>query len=223
MEAAFLALADQGGNGRLREDGPRLTGALERYLLLLHDGPLAEAGRLDALNTLKQALLQADRLRLDLWGDETDGLRPPYPEGLQLLADFAKRQYHVLVNGVNACGIVFQWKDKVLFPGDAPPAVISFLKENGRFHPRYQLVKLPHHGTGRYFSPALPARYSCGVVFNRVGELRGVVLSSPLRVKPRAGRGPAAQPNGRPKNYQHSGCCHPACISVTDEQQLIPL
>ena len=51
-------------------------------------------------------------------------------------------------------------------------------------------------GDDKHFSPALPARYCCGVVFNRVGELRGVVLSSPLRVKPRAGLGPAAQPNG---------------------------
>ena len=51
-------------------------------------------------------------------------------------------------------------------------------------------------GDDKHFSLALPARYSCGVVFNCVGELRGVVLSSPLRVKPRAGLGPTAQPNG---------------------------
>lgn len=226
MEAAFLALADQGGNGRLLEDGPRLTGALERYLLLLHDGPLAEAGRLDALDTLEAALRQADRLRLDLWGDETDGLRPPYPEDLQPLADFARQQYHVLVNGVNACGIIFQWKDKVLFPGDAPPAVISFLKEKGRFQPRYQLVKLPHHGTRRYFSPALPPaeRY----IISNGGYSRRAVGKEVLEDLAPAGctflctdahRGPRKYC----KYFREEGHCHPACVPITDRQQVIPL
>ena len=48
-------------------------------------------------------------------------------------------------------------------------------------------------GDDKRFSPALPARYDCGVVFNRVGKLCGVVLGSPLRVKPRARFGAAAK------------------------------
>ena len=51
-------------------------------------------------------------------------------------------------------------------------------------------------GDDKRFSPALPARYGCSVVFDRVGEFRGVVLSCPLRVKPRTGFGAAAQTEG---------------------------
>ena len=150
--AKAFSVLDSGLNPTFEQ----MSGALERYLLLLHDGPLAEGARLEALETLKAIQAQADGLRRTLWGDEAEGLRPPCPAPLQALADFARQQYHVLVNGVNACGIIFQWKDKVLFPGDAPPAVISFLRDEGRFKDCYQIVKLPHHGTGRYFSPALP-------------------------------------------------------------------
>ena len=215
MRDAFSALANQSGNGRLLEDGPRLTGALERYLLLLHDGLLGEAGRRDA-----------DRLRLDVWGDERDGLRPPYPEDLQPLAHFARQQYHVLVKGVNACGIVFQWKDRILFPGDAPPAVISFLKDQGRFHAGYQVVKLPHHGTGRYFSPALPKaeRYiisNGGYSRRAVGRqvLEGLAPTGCAFLCTDAHQDPQKYCN----YYQEEGHCHPACIPITDRQQVIPL
>lgn len=89
MEAVFSALGRE-ISGELLEDGPLLTGALERYLLLLHDGPLAEGARREALETLKAARAQADGLRRALWGDETEGLRPPYPAHLQALADFSQ-------------------------------------------------------------------------------------------------------------------------------------
>lgn len=226
MESAFLALASQGRNGRLLEDGPRLTRALEDYLLLLHDGSFGETERPTALNDLEQALRQADRLRLDLWGDETDGLKPPYPEDLQPLADFARQQYHVLVKGVNACGIIFQWKDKVLFPGDAPPAVISFLEDREKFKPHYKLVKLPHHGTERYFSSALPPADQ--YIISNGGYSRRAVGKQVLEKLAPTGctflcTDAHRDPQKYCKYYREEGHCHPACVPITDPQQVIPL
>lgn len=225
LEGAFSALGSE-VSGRLLENGPRLTSALERYLLLLHDGPLAEGARRNALAELEQARTRADRLRRDLWGDEADGLRPPYPPHLQALADFARQQYHVLVNGLNACGITFQWKDKVLFPGDAPPAVISFLREQGRFRDRYQIVKLPHHGTGRYFSPALPQAEQ--YIISNGGYRRRAVGKEVLDGFSPTGCGflctdAHTAPAEFCRYYQAEGHCHPACIPITERQQVIPL
>lgn len=225
MEEVFSALGRE-ISGELLEDGPLLTGALERYLLLLHDGPLAEGARREALETLKAARVQADGLRRALWGDEAEGLRPPYPAHLQALADFSRQQYHVLVNGVNACGIIFQRKDKVLFPGDAPPAVISFLSDQGRFRDRYQIVKLPHHGTGRYFSPALPQAEQ--YIISNGGYRRRTVGKETLEGLASTGcaflcTDAHTAPAEFCRYYQAEGHCHPACVPITGQQQVIPL
>ena len=225
MEEVFSALGRE-ISGELLEDGPLLTGALERYLLLLHDGPLAEGARREALETLKAARAQADGLRRALWGDEAEGLRPPYPAYLKALADFSRQQYHVLVNGVNACGIIFQWKDKVLFPGDAPPAVISFLSDQGRFRDRYQIVKLPHHGTGRYFSPALPQAEQ--YIISNGGYRRRAVGKETLEGLASTGcaflcTDAHTAPAEFCRYYQAEGRCHPACIPITGQQQVTPL
>ena len=225
MEAAFSALGTQ-GDGRLLEEAPRLATALERCLLLGSGEPLLEAGRPAALAALASARNSADRLRRDLWGDEAEGLKPPYPQHLQLLARFARQQYHVLAKAVNACGIVFQWKDKVLFPGDAPPAVISFLQEQGRFRDHYRIVKLPHHGTRRYFSSALPQAEQY-IISNGGYMHRGVGRTVLDGLSPTGCGFLCTDAHQDPQKYceycQAAGHCHPACVPVTGQQQIIPL
>lgn len=221
MAEAFSAL-----DGGLKQVMGQLSGALERYLLLLHDGPLAEGARREALRNLEAARTQADGLRLALWGDEAEGLRPPYPTHLQALADFSRQQYHVLVDGVNACGIVMQWKDKVLLPGDAPPAVISFLKDQGRFRERYQIVKLPHHGTDRFFTPALPEAEQY-IISNGGYRRRAVGKETLEALAPKGCAFLCTDAHTAPaefcRYYQAEGRCHPACIPITGQQQVIPL
>lgn len=225
MAAAFSALAGQ-TDGRLPEEALRLAGALERCLLASSGEPLLEAGRPAALEELSYARAQADRLRQDLWGGPAEALRPPYPPRLLPLVRFAARQYHVLAKTVNACGIVFQWKDRLLFPGDAPPAVISYLGKKGRFHSRYQVVKLPHHGTRRYFSSALPPAGQ--YIISNGGYCRRAVGKPVLDALSPIGCGflctDAHQaPEKYCEYYRAQRHCHPACIPITDPQQVVPL
>lgn len=221
----FSALVAAGGEA-LAAEGRRLAGALERYLLLLHGGALAEAGRRAALAELEQARRRADGLRRELWGDGAEGLRPPYPGPLQALAAFARRQYRVLAEGVDACGIVLQWKDRVLLPGDAPPAVLEALAAEGRLFPRYRVLKLPCHGTGRGLSPALPQaeRY----ILSNGGYRRRPVDRRVLETLASAGCAfLCTDAHTAPEEFcryaRAEGRCHPACQPVTGEQAVIPL
>lgn len=226
MEAAFSALLEQNIDGRLLEEVPRLTAALELCLLSCSGEPLLASGRPAALENLAYARNQADNLRRSLWGDETEGLKPPYPQHLQPLLHFAQQQYHVLVKTVNACGIVFQWKDKVLFPGDAPPAVMAYLNKKGQLHDHYQVVKLPHHGTKRYFFSKLPPAEQYiisngGYKRRAVGEkILDKLSSSSCRFLCTDAH---QDPQAYCEYYQKEGRCHPACVPITDSQAVIPL
>lgn len=226
MARAFSALPQ--GEGPLEEGQRALSEALERYLLLLNGGALAEAGRLAALEALARARAAADRLRKEVWGDQEQSLHPPYPHALQPLARFARQQYRLLADTLNACGLVLQWKDKVLLPGDVPPAVLEYLAAEGRLHPRYQVVQLPHHGTESHLSPALPQaeRY----IISNGGYRRRPVGRQVLEELAAACPGCAflcTDAHTAPAEFcqyaRAEGRCHPACKPITGEQAILPL
>lgn len=210
----------------VKEGCLELAQALERCLIFFHDGPLAEAGRRAALEELAQSAARTRRLRLELWGDETEGLRPPYPPHLQALSLFSKKQYRILAAGLDACGIVIQWKERLFLPGDCPPAVLEHLQEEGRLHPGYQVVKLPCRGTGRHLSPALPAARQ--YIISNGGYRRRPVNGQMLERLAAASctflcTDAHTAPEEYCQYYQAEGRCHPACRPITEEQAILPL
>ena len=126
--------------------------ALGAYLQLLHGREPVQGGRarLEEILALATTL---ERGRERLWS----GL-DRNSDAAKALASFALKQYHALVNCMNALSIVFDQPGRVLFTGDAPPQVMAHIAAHptNSFQGPYRLVKVPHHGTDRYYTPVLP-------------------------------------------------------------------
>lgn len=224
-ELCRAALAGAPLGGELLEVAAKLEEALAAYFLLLHGEALAAPARRGALSRLNQLRAQADRLRHTLWGEE---LRPPYPPWLRPLSAFAQRQAALLEDALEACGVVLQWRDKVLLPGDAPAPVLELLQSEGRFHPRYAVVKLPCHGTEGCHFPAIPPadRYILSNGGYRRFPVEGAVLEGLAQASPDCAflcTDAHLRPAEDCRYACREGRCHPACVPITDAQAVIPL
>lgn len=226
MAEAFSAAAAPLLRGQVLGTARQLAAALERYLLLLHGGPLAETGRREALTALDAAMRQGNDVRRALWGGKEEELLPPYPAHLQPLARFARQQDRVLRDGLRACGLVVQWKDKALLPGDVSPAVLKRLTAEGRLHPRYQVIPVPCHGARREYASLLPEaeRYILSNGGYRRRAIRREILDG---LAPAGGAflctDAHTQPGEYCKFYRETGRCHPACLPITGAQEVLPL
>lgn len=226
MEALCrTALAGAPLGGELLEVGVKLEEALSAYFLLLHGEALAAPARRGALSRLNDLRAQADQLRHTLWGCE---LRPPYPPWLRPLSAFAQRQAALLEEALEACGVVLQWRDKALLLGDTPAPVLELLRSEGRFHPRYAVVKLPCHGTDRCHFPAIPPadRYILSNGGYRRYPVEGTVLEGLAQSSPDCAflcTDAHLRPAEDCRYACREGRCHPACVPITDAQAVIPL
>lgn len=81
--------------------------------------------------------------------------------------------YHVLVDSMNACSIVFSHNHDCLFMGDAPKQVIKHLRENKSMVGYYKVVKLQHHATIAYETVHTPEA-ECYIISNGGRERRKI-------------------------------------------------
>lgn len=75
---------------------------------------------------------------------------------LQMVGQFARQQYHALVTNLNATSIVCDCENKFALLGDATPEIINHLHSLRQFNDNYEIVKLQHHATSRYYTPNTP-------------------------------------------------------------------
>ena len=233
LAGEYRLLAEREAEGARREErialldlldaGDRTGEALAQYLILLHGEALFQASRREALHRLQDSLEPLEAARWAFWGNGAD-LTP-----LQLaVAAFSTAQYHALIDGLNATSVVCQLGERALFSGDAPPKVFRLLRNEGALHPAYRVVKLPHHGTGRYFTPALPAAEhyivsNGGYASRKVGTrvLEALAVACPGCVFHCTDAHVRA---ARDCQYvgDHGGC-HPACIPILTRELVLNL
>lgn len=207
---------------RLLDSSYAVGETLERYLLLLTGEELAQSGRREAFHQFQDALENLKEAHSSFWemGMLPDSLR-------QRLLDYYLFQYHVLVKGFNATSVVCQWGDRLLLTGDAPRSIIRLLSKDDCFHSSYQVVKLPHHGTWRYYTPALPAARhyivsNGGFPSRRVGRIALDRLSAACPDCTFHCTNAHEDPDWC-EYLGLQGFCHPACVPIRDPQLRLPL
>lgn len=64
------------------------------------------------------------------------------------------QRYHSLITTMNAISLVCTYENKFIFLGDVPPNIIEYI--NRDFEKCYEVVKIQHHATTRYYTEYTP-------------------------------------------------------------------
>lgn len=136
---------------------------------------------------------------------------------LEAVAKFSSLQYHALIKTLNAISTIIDCESKFLLLGDATPTVLAYLR--GEFKPKYDYIKVQHHGTGRFFVKDMPSAdiklISNGGYMNRkvsekyIGENK--IICTDAHTNPKCFCG----------YYEANGCCSPKCTRLSGSHDVL--
>ena len=136
---------------------------------------------------------------------------------LETVAKFSSLQYHELIKTLNAISTIIDYESKFLLLGDATPSVLVHIR--GEFDPKYDYIKVQHHGTDRFFVKDMPSAsiklISNGGYMNRkvsekyIGENK--IICTDAHNNPKCFCG----------YYEANCCCSPKCTRLSGSHDVL--